>query len=83
MRTPDDITKLKKVRERGYCFLCTREGAKTKWKFYKLTNLTVFAVLLKGVPMGCKDSALPELLLKKQKLNCFEPFEKKYKKALQ
>ena len=43
--------------------LCTRERANTKWKFYKLTNLTVFAALLKDVPMGCKDSVLPEPLL--------------------
>ena len=31
-----------------------RERAITKWKFYKLTNLTVFAALLKDVPMGLK-----------------------------
>ena len=34
--------------------LCTRERANTKWKFYKLTNLTIFASLLKDVPIGCK-----------------------------
>ena len=50
--------------------LCTRERANTKWKFYKLTNLTVFAALLKDVPMGCKDSVLPEPLLKNQNVNC-------------
>ena len=44
--------------------LCTRERSNTRWKFYKLTNLTIFASLLKDVPMGCKDTVLPEPLLK-------------------
>ena len=38
----------------------------TKWRFYKLTNLTVFASLLKDVPMGCKNAVLPE----KHTINC-------------
>ena len=50
--------------------LCTRERANTKWKFYKLTNLAVSASLLKDVPMGCKDTVLPEPLLKNQNVNC-------------
>ena len=58
--------------------LCTRERerANTKWKFYKLTNLTVFAAPLKDVRMGCKDSVLPEPLLRNQNVNCLF-FEKK------
>ena len=43
---------------------CSRERTNTIWSFYKLTNLTVFAALLKDVPMGCKDAVLPEPLLK-------------------
>ena len=50
--------------------LCTRERANTKWKFYKLTNVTVFAALLKDLPMGCKDTVLPEPLLKNHNVNC-------------
>ena len=50
--------------------LCTRETANTKWKFYKLTNLTIFASLLKDVPLGCKDTVLPEPLLKNHNVNC-------------
>ena len=42
----------------------------TKWMFYKLANLTVFAALLKDVPMGCKDANLPEPLLKNHTINC-------------
>ena len=58
--TPDDITNLKeKLQKKDIVDLCTRERAITKWKFYKLTNLTVFAALLKDVPMGCKYSLLP------------------------
>ena len=66
--TPDDITNLKeKLQKMDIVDFCTEsfvERANTKWKFYKLTNLTVFAALLKDVPMGCKDSVLPKPLLK-------------------
>ena len=69
--TPDDITNLKdELQKTNIVDLCTRERANTKWKFYKLTNLTVFAALPKDVPKGCKESVLPEPLLKKQKVNC-------------
>ena len=81
--TPDDIPNLKdKLQKMDIVDLCTRERANTKWKLYKLTNLTVFAALLKDVPMGCKDSVLPEPLLKNPNLNCLT-FQKNYKKALQ
>ena len=69
--TPDDITNLEeKLQKMDIVDLCTRERANTKWMFYKLTNLTVFAALLKDVPMGCKDSVLTEPLLKNQNVNC-------------
>ena len=51
--------------------ICTRERTNTKWKFYKLTNLTIFASLLKDVPMGCKYTVLSEPLLKSHNVNCF------------
>ena len=41
-----------------------------KWRFYKLTNITVFAALPKDVPMGCKNAVLPEPLLKNHTINC-------------
>ena len=78
--TPDDITNVKeKLQKVDIADLCTRERANTKWKFFKLTNLTVFAALLKYVPMGCKDSVLPEPLLKNQNLNCLT-YERNTKK---
>ena len=49
---------------------CTQERSNTKWIFYKLTNLIFFASLLKGVPMGCTDTVLPEPLLKNHNVNC-------------
>ena len=49
--------------------ICTRERTNTKWKFY-LTNLTIFASLIKDVPMGCKDTVLPEPLLRNCNVNC-------------
>ena len=48
---------------------CSQERTNTKWSFYKLTNLTVFAVLLKEVPMGCKDAVLTKPLLKNHTMN--------------
>ena len=49
---------------------CSPERSNTKWRFYKLTNLLVFAALLKDVPMGCKDAVLPEPLMRICSLNC-------------
>ena len=49
---------------------CARERVNTKWKFFKLTNVTIFAALLKDIPMGCKDAKLPEPLLKNRTVNC-------------
>ena len=78
--TPDDIINLKeKLQKMDIVELCTRERANTKWKFYKLTNLTVFVALLKDVPMGCKESVIPEPLLKNQNVNCLN-FEKNTRK---
>ena len=69
--TPDDNTNLKeKLQKMDIVDLFTRERANTKCKFYKLTNLTVFAELLKDVSRGCKDSLLPEPLLQNQNVNC-------------
>ena len=71
VRTPDDIANLKnKLQKMDIIDFCTRERANTRWKFYKLTNLTVFAALLKDVPMGCKDTVLPEPLLRNCNVNC-------------
>ena len=78
--TPDDITNLKQKLQKMFIVdLCTGERAHTKWKFYKLTSPTVFAALLKDVPLGYKDSVLPEPLLKNQLLNCLI-FEKSTRK---
>ena len=74
--TQTDMTNLKYgMQKLGIADICTRERAKTKWKFYKLTNLTIFASLLKDVPMGCKDTVLLEPLLKNHNVNCLT-FEK-------
>ena len=40
------------------------------WRFYKLTNLTGFALLRKDVPMGCKNAVLHKHLLKNHTVNC-------------
>ena len=69
--TQFDMTNLKKrMQKMDIVDICDRERANTKWKFYKLTNLTIFASLLKDVPMGCKPTVLPEPLLKNHNVNC-------------
>ena len=67
----DDLTKLKDILNKTDIIeSCSRERMNTKWRFYKLTNLTVFAALLKDVPMGWKDAVLPKPLLKNHAVNC-------------
>ena len=50
--------------------ICTRERANTKWKFNKLTNLTIFASLLRDVPTSCKNTVLPEPVSRNCNDNC-------------
>ena len=70
--TPEDIANLEeKLQKTDIVDLCTREKANAKWKLYKPTNLTAFPAVLKDVPMGCKDTVLPETLLKNHNVNCF------------
>ena len=72
MCTRDDLAELKHIAIKSDVIeSCSRERLSTNWRFYKLTNLTVFAALLKDVPMfGCKDELLPEPLLRKVTINC-------------
>ena len=59
---------------------CTKERSNTKWRFFKLTNLTIFAALLRDVPMDCKDAVLPESLLRISSINCLT-YEQNTKKT--
>ena len=69
--THDDLLKLKDfLHKTNVIESCSQERMNTEWRFYKLTNLTIFAALLKDVPMGCKNAVLPEPLLKNCTINC-------------
>ena len=69
--THDDLAKLKGfLNQTDVIESCSRERTNTKWRFYKLTNLTVFAALLKGVPMGCQNAVLGEPLPESHSINC-------------
>ena len=69
--TRDRLAKLKDfLNETDIMESFSRERMNTSWRFYKLTNLTVFAALLKDVPVGCNDAVLPEPLLKNCTINC-------------
>ena len=56
-----------------------KRRSKTKWMFFELTNVTIFAALLRDIPMGCKDTVLPESLLKNDTVNCLT-YEQNIKK---
>ena len=67
----DEMAKLKKIlKKTDVIESCTKERANTKRRFYKLTNLTIFAALLRDIPMGCTDAVMPESLLKNHTINC-------------
>ena len=44
--------------------ICNGERANLRRRFFKITNLSFFTSLIQNADMGCKDFALPELLLK-------------------
>ena len=69
--TREDLAKLKSfLNKTDVIESFSRERMNTNWRFYKLTNLTFFAALLKDVPMGYKNAVLPEPLLKIDRINC-------------
>ena len=71
LSTKDDMAKLKEIlNETDVIESCPKEMSHTKWKFFKLTNSTKFAALLKDLPMGCKRAVLPEFLLKNHTVTC-------------
>ena len=71
VRTQADMTNLEdRMQKMDIVDIFNRERANTKRIFYKLTNLTVCASLLKDVPMGCKDTVLLEPLLRNGNVNC-------------
>ena len=60
----DDRAKLKEISKKTDVIdsSYTKERSNTKWRFLKLTKLTIIAALLRDIPMGCKDGVLPESL---------------------
>ena len=68
----DDMAKLKEIfKKTDVIESCTNEWSNTKWRFFYLTILTIFAALLRDIPMGRKDVVLLESLLKNHAVNCF------------
>ena len=63
-----DLAKLKNfLNKTDVIESCSRERMNTNWTLYRLTNLTVFAALLKDAPV---DAVLPEPLLRNGTTNC-------------
>ena len=77
----NDMAKLNKISKKTDVIESwTKERFNAKWRFFKLTNLTKFAALLRDIPMGCKDAVLPESLLKNHTVNCLT-YKQNNKKA--
>ena len=75
------MTKLKEIlKKTDVIESCTKERYNRKWRFFKLTNLTIFAAILRDIPTVCKDAILPESLLKNHTVNCLT-YEQNTKKA--
>ena len=69
--TQADMINLKnRMQKMDIVDICSREVSNKMWKFGTQTNLTIFASLLKDVPMGCKDTVLLEPLMKNHNVNC-------------
>ena len=70
MCSSDDLAKMKDfLNKTDVIESCSREIINTNWRLYKLTNLKVFAALLKNVLIGCKDAVLPEPLYQNHTIN--------------
>ena len=70
----NDVAKLKEtLKKTDVIESCTKERSNSRWRFFKLTNLTILAALLKDIPMGCRDAVLPEPLLGNPSINCLTP----------
>ena len=81
MGTRDDKVKLKEnLRRTDRIEMRTREKINSKWSFYKLTNLQVFAALLKDVPKSCRDAVLPGHFLEDRTV-IFPAFEENIRQA--
>ena len=57
-----------------------KKRSNTKWKVFILTNLTIFAALLRDIPMGSKYAVLLDSLLKNHTVNCSK-YEQNTKKT--
>ena len=67
----DDMAKLKEiVKKTNVIESNTEERSDTKWRFSTLTNLTLFAALMRDIPIGCKDAVPPESFLRNHTVNC-------------
>ena len=69
--THDDLADLKNFLNKTRVIKsCSQKKMNTKWRFYKLANLTVFSAFLKDVPIGCRDAVLHEPLLRTSTIKC-------------
>ena len=77
----DDMAKLKEnLKKTDAIESYTKERTNTKWRFFKLTKLTIISALLRDMSIGCKDAVLPESLLRNPSINCLT-YEQNTKKT--
>ena len=59
-----------KINQQNIIEVCTQEKQKLNWRFELITNVSIFAALIKNVSMGCPESVIPEPLLKNNHIYC-------------
>ena len=80
LNNKDDMAKLKEILKKiDVIESSTKERSNTNCKFFKLTNLTIFAVILRDIGMGWKDAVLPESLPRNPTVICLN-YEQNTKK---
>ena len=69
--TGDDLKHFKAmIAPKNVITACPRGMDNTQWQFWELPNVTVFAILGKNTPMGCRNALLQDHLLKERYINC-------------
>ena len=69
VQTNEDLVRIKNVLSNTDVIEACTKRANTKWKLYKIKNVNDIAALLREVPMGYKNAALPEPITKNHTVN--------------
>ena len=82
--TKEDLAKLKHfLYKTDVIESCSREKMKTKWRFHKLSNLSLFEALLRDISMVCKDAVSSKCFFFAISYSQLFHFRRDYKTAIE